>query len=133
MKLVAVTAADLEQLKASLPARKAAPPAFHTEEMRVDSLSFGLARLETSDDPQANTYSIGFRCGDSDYTIVVRPTVLQVPSVTLNIIRDTEFASYTVVQDTVTTLKGQISGLPPDRNPSNFDLSELIGYVKLQG
>jgi len=132
MKLVNLTASDLEQLKASLPIEKAAPPTFHKEELRVDSLSISLVRPSTSEDVRTNTYSIGFRCGDSQYTIVVRPTVHQVPSITLNMTRDTEFASYTVLRDTVTALKGRVTEPPAERTPENFDLSTLIGHLKVQ-
>lgn len=132
MRLVNLTAADLERLKAALPAQKAPPQAFHQEELNVDTLSIGLVRPEQSDDPRTNTHSIGFRYGDTQYVIVVRPTVHQVPAITLNVIKDTEFASYTVLKDTVTTLKGQVSGVPADRTPANFDLSDLLGHLKAE-
>jgi len=131
MRLVKLTAADIERLKAALPAQKADPQAFHQEELTVDALTIGLVRPETSDDPRTNTHSIGFRSGDTQYVIVVRPTVHQVPAITLNVITNTEVSSYTLLKDTVTTLTGHLSGLPADRTPANFDLAELIGHLKL--
>jgi hypothetical protein len=119
MKLVQLTAADVEKFQASMPKEKAATPDFHHEELEVDALSIGLVRPSASEDPRTNTYSIGFRCGDSEYVIVVRPTIHQVPSVTLDIITKGEFASYTVLRDTVTTLKGQVA-----------DLSARFGHLR---
>jgi hypothetical protein len=115
MKRVHLTTADVEHLKRSLPATARVAPTLHHEELAVDGLAFGLARPNSSDDPRTNSYSIAFRCGDADYVIMVRPTVHGVPSITLNIIRKgadagdpAHFASYILLKDALTTLKGEM-------------------------
>ena len=127
MKLTKLTQADLDRLAAALPKDKPAPPPFHQEELQVDSLSVALVRPSESTDARTNTYSIGFKCGDSQYVIIVRPTAHQIPSITLNIIRDAQFSSYTVLHDTVTTLKGEMSGVVP----ADADLDVLLGHLKV--
>jgi hypothetical protein len=147
MKHVNVTAADIEKLKKALPTAKLPTPALHHEEMIIDGVGIGLSRPAGSEDPRTNTHAFAFRSGDSDYLIIVRPTVHGVPSVTLNITRKekgtaaaAQFASYTVLKDTVTTLKGQILGEPitPSEGTSaeaalaKFDFHELLERFKMQ-
>lgn len=147
MKLVNLTATDVEKLKKALPKGKAAAPALHHEELTVDGVSIGLARPAKSEDPRTNTYSIAFRCDNSDYQIIVRPTVHETPSVTLNIIRKetgnagtAQFASYSVLKDIVTTAKGvasgvcssQAEGTTSEAAPASFDFKELLDRLKMQ-
>jgi hypothetical protein len=147
MKLVILTAADVEQFKKALPTAKSTPPVLHHEELTADGVAIGLVRPAASEDERTNTYSIGFSRGDSDYVFIVRPTVHEVPSITLNIIRRAaaepgaaEFASYTVLKDTVTTLKGQVAGLHKGQTGGAtsetalgaFDLAALLKYLKVQ-
>lgn len=54
------------------------------------------------------------------------------PSVTLNIVTKAEFASYTVLRDTVMTLKGQVSGRPAESAITGFDLSALLKHLTVQ-
>ena len=147
MKLVTLTATDIEQFKKSLPAANTTAPVLHREELHTDDIAIRMARSAKSEDPRTNTYSIQFSRGDCDYVFIVRPTVHEIPSITLYLVRksageagDTEFASYTVLKDTVTTLKGQVSGMPasqPGQTMSEtplgaIDLAALLDYLKIQ-
>ncbi len=140
MKLVNLTATDVENFAKALPKEKSKAPVFHQEELKVDKLAIALVRRSGSDDAKENTYSIVFHSGDSDYVFIVRPTVHEIPSITLNIIRKAtaeagvdEFASYTVLKDTVTTLKGQVSGMPAGQTPlTALDLESLLKHLKVQ-
>jgi hypothetical protein len=147
MKHVNLTAADIEKIKKALPASKLPAPPLHHEEMIIDGVGIGLSRPAGSEDPRTTTHAIKVRSGDSDYLIIVRPTVHGVPSVTLNIIRKEKgegaaahFSSYTVLKDTVTTLKGQISGEPvtmPEGKTgeaaiASFDFQTLLNRVKIE-
>lgn len=145
MKVVKLTAADIDKLRKTLPP-KPAPETFHHEELLIDSLSFGLARPIASADIRTNAYSVGFRSGDTQYVLVVRPTIHEIPSITLNVIKTSgggadgaEFASYTVLSDTVTTLKGRVIGAPGqivgttgDTATASLDLGALIGYLQVE-
>jgi hypothetical protein len=145
MKLVALTAADVERLKKVSPAATSFPT-LHHEELIVDDVAFGLARPGNSADHRTNTYSITFRCGDTDYLILVRPTVHDVPSITLNVIRKgagegpaAQFASYSLLKDTLTTLRGEISTetiAPAEGHPkgalATLDFQKLLAGLKVQ-
>jgi hypothetical protein len=146
MKQVKLTAADIDNLRKSVPSQRT-PQAFHHEEIQVDAVSIGLVRPQQSADPRTNTYSIGFRCGDSEYLIIVRPTVHQMPSITLDIIRpvagsqhQSDIDSYTVLNDTVTTLKGRLSGVSREQIVSttgdvataHLDMQELLAHLKVE-
>jgi hypothetical protein len=147
MKLVTLTAADVDKLRQALPTAKAPAQTLHHEELQVDSLSFGLVRPSNSTDPRTNTYSISFRVGESEYVIVVRPTVHELPSITVDVVRKVggaegqmDFSSYTVLKDTVTTLKGRMSGVSVEQivgttgdvATSKVDLKSLLGQLKVQ-
>jgi hypothetical protein len=147
MKLVNLTAVDIDQFKNALPKIKPAAPDLHHEELTVDDVTIELVRPTESKDVRTNTYSLGFSHRGSDYMFIVRPTMHEVPSVTLNIIRkatdqsgDVEFTSYTVLKDTVTTLKGQLSGMAKSQTEgttskaalANFDLASALDHLKVR-
>jgi len=146
MKLVTLTAADVEKLKQPAKTGKGSAPALHHEELTVDGVNIGLARPDGSSDPRTNRYSIAFGRDGTEYQIIIRPTVHETPSVTLNIIRKgsgeagaAEFASYTVLKDTVTTVKGEVLGLPSAREGvtgeaalANFNLQTLLDLLRVR-
>jgi hypothetical protein len=119
MRLVTFTTADLERFKKALEKVRSPAPPLHHESMVVDDVGIALVRLRDSNDARTNTYCLGFKCADTDYQFVVRPTVHGVPSITLNVIRKGagetgtyQFNSYSVVEDTVTTIKAQVANPP---------------------
>lgn len=144
MKLVTLMADDIAKFEAKIPKASTPLPDLHREILEVDGITMTLVRAARSNDPRTNTYSIEFLHDEVKYVLIVRPTVEQIPSITLTRVDDNDgdfvasIASYTVLDDTVTTLKGELPMRPSDSRKSrqsrlgSFDLAALLENLKIK-